>query len=476
MDLRTVMTCKLKIPLSLNARLTLLILMMTLGAAIVLIFTGYNIYRANTENSYIDKGQKAADAAAGLLSGEEAEAYLNTLNPDARYDEVMKTLRILLESGSIHSLYIVRYVPEGSFFIFDADTPSLPLGYLDPWNAGFPERDKIPFLEGREIYPGIYNSNLLGQVLTVHSPLRYRDGRVAPGFYAAADFSVESLRREWQQYFLNLAIISVLVSMIFAFIHWFIVRRMVIKPIKTMAVAVQGYLEGEISEGEILPNKSGLAGLSIHTGDDLELLAESLKNMENKTWDFIQSLNEAKRKATIDALTQLHNRETFYNNVSIFLLHNRVPGHLHAFMMLDIDHFKQVNDTFGHTAGDDILKQCASALSNVFRRSDEVARMGGDEFTVFCPNIGTEELVRQKADQIKEAFFKIKPHPDSPGVTTSAGIVIFGNEPISYEELFGKADNILYQVKTGGRNGYKMVSLGALGSLEAGRAPQEPVA
>jgi diguanylate cyclase (GGDEF)-like protein len=454
------MTSKLKFPVSLNARLTLLILLMSLGMAIVLIFTGYKIYRVNTENRYIDKGRRIAVAAAALLSGEEAEAYLNTLNTDNRYHEVMETLKVLLKSSDINSLYIIRYVPEGSSFVFDADAESpLPLGYLDPWKAGFPEKDKPLLLEGREISPGTYDTNLVGKVLTVHSPLHYRDGRVAAGFYAGVDFSVESLRREWRQYFWNLAFVSIIISMIFAFVHWFIIRRMVIKPIKTMAAAVQEYLVGDTIEGEIRPNISGLASLSIHTGDDLELLAESLKNMENKTWDFIQSLNEAKRKATIDALTQLHNRETFYNNVNIFLLHNRVPGQSHAFMMLDIDHFKQVNDTFGHSTGDDILKQCASALSRIFRRSDEVARMGGDEFTIFCPNVGTEELVKQKADQIKETFFRIKPHPDSPGVTTSAGIVMLSDEPIGYEELFSRADNVLYQVKMGGRNGYKIVSL-----------------
>jgi diguanylate cyclase (GGDEF)-like protein len=454
------MTFKLKFPVSLNARLTLLILLMSLGMAIVLIFTGYKIYRVNTENRYIDRGRRTAVAAAALLSGEEAETYLNTLRTDDRYHAVMKTLKVILESSDIDSLYIIRYVPEGASFIFDTDKESpLPLGYLDPWKTGFPEKEKPLLLEGREISPRIYDTNLVGQVLTVHSPLHYRDGRVAPGFYAGSDFSVESLRREWRQYFWNLAIISIIVSMIFAFAHWFIIHRMVIKPIRTMATAVQEYLTGDTMEGEIRPGISGLAGLSVHTGDDLERLAESLKNMENKTWDFIQSLNEAKRKATIDALTQLHNRETFYNNVSVFLLHNRVPGQIHAFMMLDIDHFKQVNDTFGHSMGDDTLKQCASALSRIFRRSDEVARMGGDEFTVFCPNVGTEELVKQKADQIKETFSRIKFHPDFPGITTSVGIVMLSDEPISYEELFSRADNILYQVKMGGRNGYKIVKL-----------------
>jgi diguanylate cyclase (GGDEF)-like protein len=449
-----------KFPVSLNARLTLLILLMSLGVAIVLILSGYNIYRINTENRYIERGQEVVRTAAALLSGEEAEAYLNTLSTGDRYNEVLKALRILLEGGGTHSLYIVRYVPEGSIFIFDADTEApFPLGYLDPWNESFPSQDKTPFLEGREIPPRIYDTNLVGQVLTVHSPLRYRDGRVTPGFYAGVDFSVESLRGEWLRYFWNLTIISLVISLASAFIHWFIVRRMVIQPIKTMAVAVQEYLEGEVTEGEIRPNISALAGLSVHTGDDLELLAGSLKNMETKTWDFIQNLNEAKRKATIDALTQLHNRETFQNNVSVFLLHNRVPGQIHAFMVLDIDHFKQVNDTFGHAAGDDILKQCAAALSSIFRRSDEVARMGGDEFTVFCPNVGTEDLTKQKADQIKETFFRIKPHPDSPGITTSVGIVMFGNEPVNYEELFGRADNTLYQVKMRGRNGYKIVGL-----------------
>jgi diguanylate cyclase (GGDEF)-like protein len=435
-------------------------MLMTLGTGIVLIFTGYNINLVNTRKNHITAGQKLVAAAAALLPGEEAEGYLDSLTTDWRYDELLTILRALLKGGGSHALYIIRYAPDGSFFIFDsAPEEALLLGDIDPWNEDMSDEDKIPFLEGREIPPSIYNSRLAGPVLVIHTPLHYRDGSVAPGFYVAADFSVEALRRERWLYLRSLAIISMAISMIFALIHWLIVRRLVIKPIKTMAVAIQEYLEGEMSEGEIRPRKSSLTALSIHTGDELELLAESLKNMENKIWEFIQSLNEAKRKAAIDTLTQLHNRETFYNNVSIFLLHNRIPGHTHAFMFLDIDHFKQINDTFGHATGDDILKSCAAALSMVFRRSDEVARMGGDEFTVFCPNMGSEELVAQKADQIKEAFVRIKPRPDSPGITTSVGIVMLKDEPIGYEELFSRADNILYQVKMSGRNDYKIVNL-----------------
>jgi diguanylate cyclase (GGDEF)-like protein len=456
------MALKLKLHHSLNFRLTLLIIFMTLGAGIVLSLVGYTIYRRNMEEKYIDLGEDLTATAAELIEAERAEKYLETLMQDEEYGRILTVLRSIWRNNNIQALYVVRFMPDGSHFIFDAGDSAYSLGFVDPWNEGFDEPQRRPFLEGREILPEIYNSNLAGRVLTVHSPLRYRDGSVAPGYYAAADFSINVMLREQYNYFKLLTLVSMAAALVFAFIHWVFIHRFVVKPVNDMTAAVYDYLKGDIADGEIRPNKSGLSGLtalSVQTGDEMEVLAESLKNMEGKTWKFIQSLNEANRKASTDALTQLHNREAFYNNVSVFMLRNRVPGQVHAFMELDIDRFKLINDTYGHPVGDEVLKQCAAALSRVFRRSDEVARLGGDEFTIFCPNVGSRGLAEQKAVQILEAFIRIKPAEEAGGVTASIGIVILSDEPVTYEDLFSKADSTLYYVKTNGRNGYKIINL-----------------
>jgi diguanylate cyclase (GGDEF)-like protein len=271
----------------------------------------------------------------------------------------------------------------------------------------------------------------------------------------AADFPVEQLTLESHRYFVVLVLVSLGVTLFFAFFHWFIVHRIVVRPVNQMARAIRAFMVNDTQQENLrLTQTSSLASLSVQTGDELQFLSDSLKDMEKKIWEYIRNLNEANQKASTDVLTQLHNREAFYNNVNLFLFRNRLPNQLHSFIMLDIDYFKDVNDTYGHAMGDEILKRCAQALSAIFRRTDEVARIGGDEFTMFCINIGSVELIKKKAQQIKEAFARIKPQENAEGIRASMGIVLLSDELVHYEDLFQKADTALYHVKAGGRNGY----------------------
>jgi diguanylate cyclase (GGDEF)-like protein len=445
---------KVKIPLSI--RLSLLIFIVTLGTGAVLTITGYALYRKNMESKYISMGQGLTGMAAGILKGEDLERYLAE-GIDGHYQESMDLLNNLLFYNRITYLYVFKTVPEGSLFVFDAgeDDPC-PLGYLDPWNEGFPEEEKRPFLEGEEIPPQIYNSNLAGKVLTVHTPVRYRDGSVAKGFYVAADFSIDTLDREYREYFMYLSIISFSVALAFALIHWYIVHHLVVLPVSVMAKATGKFLiANEHGEDQGISLRD-LAAVSVHTGDELQVLAESLRDMEKRIWAYIRNLHQANLKASTDPLTGLLDRETLYSNVNLFIHRFRNPAQCHAFWILDLDRFRQTNDTYGRALGDEILKDCTAVLRKIFRISDEIARIGGDEFAVFSPNIGSIEAVEQKASRIRKIFGEIKPQSWANGITVSIGITMFSGEDLTYDELFQRADKALLEVKAQGKDGSRI--------------------
>ncbi|GHU07803.1 hypothetical protein FACS1894151_02700 [Spirochaetia bacterium] len=307
------MILNLKKSASLSFRLTVLIILMTWGTSAVVTLTGYLIYRNDMEKKYISLGRNLTAMVADLLDGETAETYLKTLSPDEAYNDFRDLMQVILFHNDITYLYTVHFEEDGSRYVFDVGEDHYPLGYVDPWNAGFPDAEKLQFFEGRDIPPEIYDSNIGRRVLTVHTPLRYRDGSIAKGFYVAADFSMEDLLRERYNYAVLPIILSVIVCAIFAFTHWSIVHRTVIIPINRMVKAVREFLiDDEIADDEIADeiddkdtgsgNKNGnkdssLAILSVQTGDELQILAESLKDMEKKIEDYIGNLNEARKQA-----------------------------------------------------------------------------------------------------------------------------------------------------------------------------------
>ncbi|GAM73142.1 diguanylate cyclase [Vibrio ishigakensis] len=129
-------------------------------------------------------------------------------------------------------------------------------------------------------------------------------------------------------------------------------------------------------------------------------------------------------------------------------------------VLVDIDHFKQVNDTLGHTVGDDFLQRVAVELKRIFRRStDSVCRYGGEEFAIILPNTdakGVEVLVEKLREALKLANL---PHPNGRALTVSIGAAITQNADFSSSTLINSADDALYAVKKQGRNNYQIIHL-----------------
>lgn len=160
-------------------------------------------------------------------------------------------------------------------------------------------------------------------------------------------------------------------------------------------------------------------------------------------------------RAQKDGLTNLYNKGTSQALIEEYL--SSCPSdEISALIVMDIDNFKQINDQMGHFCGDNILVQIASASYKLFRSSDIVGRIGGDEFIVLIKNIPAYEFAVRKAQKISKAIENIAlEHKGSCSISCSLGIAFFPVHGRGFEELFQKADYALYQAKNRGKNRFE---------------------
>jgi diguanylate cyclase (GGDEF)-like protein len=162
-----------------------------------------------------------------------------------------------------------------------------------------------------------------------------------------------------------------------------------------------------------------------------------------------------RRLSSYDALTQLHNRAYFEERLVEELLRASRYGRSLSIAILDVDSFKQFNDTYGHPAGDAALRTVAGALRGSARRSDIVARYGGEEFVIILTETGVHEAVA-KLDALREEVGRLPietPRTSWPGkLTVSAGVASWPDDGAWPDELLHAADDRLLAAKRAGRN------------------------
>ncbi|MBT6587162.1 MAG: sensor domain-containing diguanylate cyclase [Gammaproteobacteria bacterium] len=175
--------------------------------------------------------------------------------------------------------------------------------------------------------------------------------------------------------------------------------------------------------------------------------------------DALTRLSEAhinlKEMNTFDAVTGIHNRQYFNESLEQEWRRAKREGYEVSMLMLDIDHFKRVNDTYGHLAGDECLAAIAKEVDRMFNRpSDVVARYGGEEFVVVLPYISADNA-RRLAEQLREIIEGSTYLADGHDlqVTVSIGVATASpNDEVRSRDLIGWSDTVLYEAKSAGRN------------------------
>ncbi|MFT3866047.1 MAG: diguanylate cyclase [Solirubrobacterales bacterium] len=174
-------------------------------------------------------------------------------------------------------------------------------------------------------------------------------------------------------------------------------------------------------------------------------------------WSREERMRKLQREADEDSLSGLRTRRRFEEEVRAAMARSRRDGSTGALLMLDLDRFKNVNDSYGHPAGDRLIEEVAQVLRRRTRAGDVLGRLGGDEFAVALPTCRPDE-----ANVVAKAIVSaIREHqPDDPEidpVTASVGVAVFGVDPLmSYATLVSEADTAMYAAKDAGGDGFRV--------------------
>lgn len=155
-----------------------------------------------------------------------------------------------------------------------------------------------------------------------------------------------------------------------------------------------------------------------------------------------------------DALTGLYNKDHTQKFIEQILQKESGP---HGFVILDIDYFKSVNDSYGHLVGDKVLSMLGKFLESQFREDDIVGRIGGDEFVILMRNISDRDKAEQRIHNLLKNLPEMKiEEMDNRGITISVGVALAPDNGNTFIELYRHADQALYETKRVGRNGYSI--------------------
>jgi len=201
----------------------------------------------------------------------------------------------------------------------------------------------------------------------------------------------------------------------------------------------------------------------------IELSATIIKDAKDNVSGLVlvlHDLTERKRyeeklryNAIHDHLTELPNRFLFFDRLNMALAHAQRDIHKLAVLMLDLDEFKNVNDTWGHNIGDRLLRSVAYRLIHMFRKGDTIARLGGDEFVLLLPEIPQPEVARNVAERVIHSFHKPFEFDGLKiSITASIGISIFPDDGEDADTLTRNADIAMYRAKDEGRNRFHQYS------------------
>jgi diguanylate cyclase (GGDEF)-like protein len=226
-----------------------------------------------------------------------------------------------------------------------------------------------------------------------------------------------------------------------------------------LSLGAEDYIVKPFSSIELRARVSVLARLKRHT-DELQQknleLADTNQTLEETNNQLLEAQQALEQMAVTDPLTALYNRRYFTERLSeAFAVIDREKIVIHI-IMFDLDHFKDINDTYGHQMGDAVLLQFSHILRRGVRKNDIIARIGGEEFVISMFNIPSDRA-HAAADRIRDvvAKYNFEWEGNKVHMTTSIGVASYPDlkmEDPTLEKMLQEADEALYYAKTHGRN------------------------
>lgn len=254
----------------------------------------------------------------------------------------------------------------------------------------------------------------------------------------------DSLRINREQ----LLVFMLLSTIVMLILFYLLIYYGISKPLKRVMEQIRRIQRGDYSQMD-----------EVKTADELEEISKNINMMasavQSREISLKNSQNQLEYLSTHDELTGLFNRRNFSIKLEYALQKAKRNGTQVAVLFLDLDEFKQVNDTLGHTVGDQLLKAVARRLESKLGESDVLARVGGDEFNIFIDGFERIAEVKNFAQKILDNFIEpfVDPHNEIVS-STSIGIALYPEDGKDVETLIKNADLAMYKAKERGKNNY----------------------
>ena len=360
-----------------------------------------------------------------LFTG-QSEQYEGVLAVKVSLDEIQEILKSAAESfanAAILQVMLVR-VDDGRYFISANQDDGLRTPLFADKKIMDPGEKSGSLIYFRDHY----GDNAIGRL----SPLVFIDwGLILAENYDAVFARVAETRN---RNYLFIAVLSLVIGL-----AAFFLTKQIIRPLRNLTEGAQEVAEGNLD-----------VRLPVEKNDELGFATSVFNEMVAEL-----SRNQAKleKMATQDVLTKLPNRKQILR-----IVHNRFDYYRRyriafAVLMIDVDNFKVINDTYGHIAGDEVLRDIGKIFQDTLRSFDSAGRYGGEEFLVVLVDSG-DENARQVAERIRQAVeeHSVIYEGQAIKVTVSIGIALISPEDTKENNLINRADKALYAAKENGRN------------------------
>ncbi|MDD4951329.1 MAG: diguanylate cyclase [Desulfovibrionaceae bacterium] len=274
----------------------------------------------------------------------------------------------------------------------------------------------------------------------------------APAFVLAADLPRGVFALALTALDVHLLTLGVL-GLVFCGLAMFLVETRVVARIRSLSGQVRLIKDRARGGAEIrVRGADELAGLAT----DIDRMVRDLDDKNAALERLTEDLSEVNRNlyelANTDVLTGLTNRRRFFEELDGRVAHFKRYGQRFCLAMFDVDHFKRINDTFGHAVGDEVLKALSAEARSDLRETDVVGRIGGEEFAVLLPNTSLD-AARGLCERLRKGFAACVVRTEAGEVRFSASFGLTEYQPgEAADDLMKRADELLYQAKDAGRN------------------------